>query len=122
MRLSELKGEKALDVLGELLEPAVKIMQDPQVAAAARSGKALDIVKVMCKDHKQEVITILAILDEQDPATYEVGLLTLPAKLLELFNDPEVQRLFMPQGQKEEEISSGSASASTEGRKKQGAS
>lgn len=122
MRLSELKGEKALDALGEIIEPAVKIMQDPAVVAAARAGNTLEIVKIMCKDHKREVITMLAVLDDQDPATYEVGLLTLPAKLLELLNDPEVQKLFTQRGRTEGETPSGSASENTEGRKKQGSS
>lgn len=118
MRLSDFKGEKALAVLGEIIDPAVRIMQDKAVAAAARAGNILEIVKIMCKDHKSEVITIMAVLDEQDPATYEVGLLTLPAKLLELFNDPEIQKLFISQGQTEGQTSSGSASENTEGRKK----
>lgn len=122
MRLSELKGEKALDALGEIIEPAVKIMQDPAVVAAARAGNTLEIVKIMCKDHKREVITMMAVLDDQDPATYEVGLLTLPAKLLELLNDPEVQMLFTQRGRTEGETPSGSASENTEGRKKQGSS
>lgn len=122
MRLSELKGEKALEALGEIIEPAVKIMQDPAVAAAARAGNTLEIVKIMCKDHKREVITMLAVLDDQDPATYEVGLLTLPAKLLELLNDPEVQMLFTQRGRTEGETPSGSASENTKGRKKQGSS
>lgn len=118
MRLSELKGEKALDVLGEIIEPAVRIMQDKKIVTAARSGKTLEIVKIMCKDHKKDVIVILAALEEQDPATYEVGLLTLPAKLLEVLNDPEMQRLFTPQGQREGKESSGPALENTEGRKK----
>lgn len=119
MRLSDLKGEQALDVLGDIIEPAVRIMKDQKIAAAARAGNTLEIVRILCKDHKQEVITMLAILDGEDPATYEVGLLTLPAKLMELLNDPEVQRLFTPRGQTEEKTSSGSASENTEGRKKQ---
>lgn len=122
MRLSDLKGERALEVLGDLIEPAIKIMQDKTIVTAARAGNTLEIVKIMCKAHKKEVITMLAVLDEQDPDTYEVGLMTLPAKLLELLNDPEIQKLFTPQGQTEEKSSSGSASETTEDRKKHGSS
>lgn len=118
MRLADLKGENALAVLGEIIDPAVRIMQDPAIATAARAGNILEIVKLMCKTHKTEVITIMAVLDGQDPATYEIGLLTLPAKLVELLNDPEIQKLFLSQGQTEGPISSGSASETTEGRKK----
>ena len=122
MRLSDLKGEKALEALGEIIEPAVKIMQDPAVVSAARAGNTLEIVKIMCKNHKKEIITILAVLDGEDPDTYEVSLLTLPAKLLELLNDPEVQKLFTSPGQTEGETSFGSVSENTEGHKKQSSS
>ena len=122
MKLSELKGEKALDVLAEIIEPAVSIMQDKDVVTNARKGNTLGVVKAMCKSHKKEVITILAALEEQDPNTYEVGLLTLPAKLLELLNDPEIQRLFTPAAQTSDKPSSGPVSENTKDRKKQNTS
>lgn len=122
MKISELKGEKALDVLGDIIEPAVHIMQDRRVLSAAQAGNTLEMVKIMCKEHPKEVIKIMAHLDGQDPSTYEVGLLTLPAKLLQIINDPEMQKLFMPQGQTEEATSSGSASGNTKGQKKRGSS
>lgn len=122
MKLSELKGEKALDVLAEIIEPAVAIMQDKDVVTNARKGNTLGVVKVMCKSHKREVITILAALEEQNPDTYEVGLLTLPAKLLELLNDPEIQRLFTPAGQTSGAQSSGPVSVNTKDRKAQNTS
>ena len=114
MKLSELKGEKALDVLADIIEPAVEIMQDKRVVTAAKAGKTLEIVKTACKHHKKAIITILAVLDEADPATYEVGVLTLPAKILELLNDPEIQTLFISPPKKEAKKSSGKQSENIE--------
>ena len=110
MKLSESKGEKALDVLAEIIEPAVEIMQDKKIVAAAKAGKTLEIVKCACKDHKKAVITILAVLDDADPDTYEVGVLTLPAKILELLNDPDIQAVFTSPPNKEAKKSSGKQS------------
>lgn len=122
MRLSELKGEKALEVLAEIIEPAMRIMKDKAVVSAAQEGNTAGVVKAMCKGHAKDVIHILAIMEDQDPETYEVGLLTLPAKLVQLLNDPEIQALFISPGQMKESPNSGSASESTKARKKQGSS
>lgn len=122
MKLSELKGEKALEVLAEVIEPAMRIMKDKAVVSAAQEGNTAGVVKAMCKNHAKDVIHILAIMEEQDPATYEVGLLTLPAKLVQLLTDPEVQSLFISPGQNTASNNSGSASESTKARKKQASS
>jgi hypothetical protein len=57
------------------------------------------------------VIEILAILDGADPKDYaeKVTLFTLPAKLLEIINDPDLMSLFTLQGQNKDETNSGSA-------------
>ncbi len=101
MKLSEIKGERALDVLADLMEPISIICADAEIRAAAESGKPkLLICKMLLKAHKKQVIEILAILDGENPASYEINLLTLPAKLLEILNDPDVESLFTSQGQK----------------------
>jgi hypothetical protein len=56
----------------------------------------------MMENCPDEVIEIIARLDCADPATYEVNLLTLPMKLYEIINDPEVVQLFFSSDQTEE--------------------
>lgn len=103
MKLSEIKGEQAIDALAELIEPAAMIFADEDIKNSAKAGEPkLILVKKILKGHKAEVIKILAILDGEDPAEYEPNLLTLPAKLLEILNDPELTSLFTSQGQKTE--------------------
>lgn len=114
MKLSEFKGEEALDVLADLLEPIVEIMTDEKVIALARKNDKVETVKAAIKNHKKAVIEILATLDRQDPKTYEVNILSLPMKLLELFNDEDLMSLFRLQGQNEEQTFSGSATENTE--------
>lgn len=116
MKISDYKGEEALDVLAELIEPAAEIMSDKDIAGFARNGNRVMLIKTLIKNHKAEVIEVMAILEREDPKQYakKVNLFTLPKKLLEVFNDPDVMSLFTSQGQSAEETSSTSAMESTE--------
>jgi len=103
VKLSEIKGEKAIDAMADLMEPLAIIFADKVVQESVKSKEPKMILcKKILKGHKNEVIQIMAILDGEDPETFEVSLLTLPMKLLEIFNDPEVQSLFTSQDQSAE--------------------
>lgn len=118
MKLSEYKGEDALDILADLIEPAAEIMTDPEITSAFRSGVSKSkIARLIIKGHKSAIISVLATLDREEPDEYakKMNLFTLPAKLVELFNDPELINLFTLQGQTMEKTSSGSATESIEG-------
>lgn len=113
-KLSELRGEQALDALADILEPAAEIMTDRNVVDGVRSGQKLLAIKAAIKEHKKAVLKILAILDGENPDTYNPPLMALPLKLLEVLNDPDVQMVFSSQGQNQEGNASGSATESTE--------
>ena len=116
MKLSEYKGEQALDMLADLMEPAAAIMADKEIARLAKADvPKIKIVKTAIKNHKREVVEILAILEGENPDKYseKINLFTLPAKLLEIFNDPDLMSLFTSQEQKTE-TSSGSVTESIE--------
>lgn len=103
MKLSEIKGKKALEALADLIDPIAIIASDKDFLEARSAGKPmLEIAKMMLKAHPDEIITILAILDGEDPANYEVNMLTLPIKLYEVINDKEIQTLFFSLDQTEE--------------------
>ena len=51
------------------------------------------------KNHKKEIVEIMARLDGKDPANYTVNFFTLPMKVLEILNDPGIIDLFTSQGQ-----------------------
>ena len=113
MKLSDLKGEAALDAFADLIEPVSEIITDKEFVRLARSNAPRPkLVKAAIKNHKKAVIEVLAILDGESPESYEVNLLTLPKKLLEVANDPEIASLFQSQGQTV--TSSGSATENTE--------
>lgn len=111
-KLSEIKGEDALDVLADVLDPFVEIANDAEFVNIVRSGKnKLYIAKYLLKNHKTEVIQILAILDGQDVETYKPNVVQIPLMLLSLLNDPDLTVLFTSA---DTVTSSGSATENTE--------
>lgn len=128
-RLSEYRGEDALDILAELIEPATEIMRDKEMVVFFRAKQMAKAVKVALRKHKQAVLNILYVLDGNgnpdedelnksgmtlDEYAKTVTVFTLPQKLLDIFNDPDLLNLFSSQGQKTETPSSGSATENTE--------
>jgi hypothetical protein len=94
-KLSEIKGEEAFDVLAEIIEPAAEIFTDEAVKEALTQGKnKLKAVKVVLKEHKQATIAVMAALEGIPAEEYEPSLFALPAMLLEVINDPDLQKLF----------------------------
>lgn len=113
-KLSEYRGEEALDVLADLIEPAAEIMQDKELVKLFREKNMATAAKVAIKNHKRAVLNIMARLEDVDPAEYAPSVFALPMKLLEIFNDPELINLFSSQGQNTEQTNSGSATEITE--------
>lgn len=110
MKLSEIKGERALDLLVELIDPVTLILADEEIVKMYKSKLPnILLVKKLIADHKKEVLTILALLNEEDPETYEPSLIVLPKMLLDLVNDKELMDLFHSQDQMTGNESSGSA-------------
>lgn len=111
MRLSDYKGEEALDVLADMLEPTSKIVNDDKVKDLIGKSK-LELVAYVIRNHKEDVLKLMAALERKDVETFKntVTVFTLPMKLLDIINDPDVQLLFTYQGQKGDATSSGSVS------------
>lgn len=93
MKISEIKGEQALTVLEGIIEPLTTILADEEIKTAAGVGR-LEAIKVALRKYKPEIIVILALLEGEDPTTYEPSLLSIPKKLIEITDDEDVQVLF----------------------------
>lgn len=116
--LADVKGDAALDLVADLIDPVTEIMSDPVVAAAYRGtekepGSKAKAIKVAIKTHKKAITTILALMDEEDPKTYEPSAMVIPVRLLQILNDPDMNSLFTLPDQSSEENTSGSASENT---------
>ena len=113
MKLSEYQGEAALDILAELIEPAGEIMSDKHLGEAFKENR-FKAIGMAIKNHKKAMIQILATMDGVPVDEYKCNVFSLPVKILELLNDPEMIQLFQYQGQTGDAKSSGSASVNTE--------
>lgn len=113
MKISDFKDEQALDVLADILEPLGEILSDDKVITAAREKNKLKAVKYAIKDHKQQVMYIMAILDGKSPDEYHCNLITLPVKLLEILNDQMITEVFNSQSQSEDGTASMTATGIT---------
>lgn len=113
-KLSEIQNEEALDVLAEIIDPIIIICQDQELKKVMEKDDKLQAVKIAIKNHKQEVLQILAVLDGESIETYKINLIQLPLKLLELFDDPDMKSFLEVQGLMNSDASSGSATVNTE--------
>lgn len=113
MKLSEYQGEAALDILAELIEPAGEIMSDKEIGEVFKENR-FKAIGLAIKNHKKAVMQILAVLDGVPVEEYKCNVFSLPVKILEILNDPEMIQLFQYQGQTGDAKSSGSASVNTE--------
>lgn len=96
----ERTNEEQLELFADLLEPVAEILSDGKIAEMFQQGvPMLQPIRYAIKNHKKSIIEILARFDGVDPAEYKVNLLTMPIKLLNLVNRPEVQELFSSQAQ-----------------------
>lgn len=111
-KTTTLNNDESLDLFADLLEPVAEILADEEVKTAFNEKKIRG-VKVAIKNHKAAIIEILALIDGVPVEDYKVNVLTLPLKVVELLNRPEVADLFQSQGQMDVAAISGSATDNT---------
>lgn len=115
-KLTEFKDEQALDVLSEILDSAISLMADKELQRALVGDKERNIVpnrveaiKVCLRDHKPEIVKIMAVLNETPVEEFHYNILTLPKMILQIFNDKELIDFFKSQGTETSETSTGPA-------------
>ena len=94
-KLSEIKGEEALDVLAEILVPITTIANDAEVREGFETNVA-KCVSIALKKYKDEIFDVLSAIDgtEREEFIESLDLLTLPVMIVEVLNEPMVQELF----------------------------
>ena len=110
----DVKGEEALDVFADMLEPLFMILSNKDVREAYEEKNIMTAVKVAIKNCKKDVIALLAIIDGENPETYKPGVFTVPNRLLAILNNPDFRNLFILQAQTSTTGNSGSAMENTE--------
>ena len=119
-KLSEIKDDEAMDVLADIIDPAINLIGDEAFKIAIKGDKSkniqpnrLEAAKIALKNHKKEIVTILALLDGTPVEEFHYNMITLPKMAIDLFNDKELIDFFHYQGETDSEQPSGSATEST---------
>lgn len=98
-RILDARGDEALDVLSDLLEPIGEITADPEISAmmktGGKGGTVLDLARATLKNHKEAVIRVMAIDDGKtvDEEKTLITVLTIPGRLVRLMTVPAVREL-----------------------------
>lgn len=130
MKLSDVKGDRVLDVIADIIDPIANIAQDKDVAAmfkrkvvpdgmdardffAERMRKGMP---ALLKGHKRDIIAILAAIDGVTPEEYAdtLDLAKLFIDAMELMTDEAFIGFLSSQKTEKDADASGSASESFE--------
>lgn len=96
MKLSEVKGDRTLDVIADIIDPIANIVQDKDIAAMFKREAVPESMEAreffaarmragmpaLLKGHKSDIITILAAIEGVTPEQYAASL-----NLAKLFTD-----------------------------------
>lgn len=64
-KLSDYKGEEAIDLWANMLDPLSRILSDKSIAQSVKSGKPKAVIaKDILKSHKDEAVEILQCIDD----------------------------------------------------------
>ena len=106
MKLSELKGERAVEVIADLIAPITNIAIDQQnlqlFRAEKREGETdrdmalrdfKEKIPKLLKTHKQDVLEIICAINEKNPE--DMSIVDIIHDLLQLANDRDFLNLFL---------------------------
>ena len=110
MKLSDIKGERCLDVIADIIDPIANIVQDDETVALFRKEKlkegetirqfgvrrAKAAIPVLLKKHKKELIAIMAAIEGVSPEDYaeNLNLAKLMKDTSDLMSDKAFASLF----------------------------
>lgn len=127
MKLSDIKGERTLDVIADIIDPIANIAEDETASNLFRKERlpegmtkksfllqrARKAVPALLKGHKSDIISILSTIDGTTPEEYtaSLNLVKLTKDAIDLVSDEAFTMLFISA---QSGTSSGSAPESTE--------
>lgn len=93
-RLADYKGEEAIELWADLLEPLTEILTDEEVKKVVQGGGAVaTIVKTILKDHSKAAETILLRIDPEPIDALNI-VLRLVALVKEIGQRDEIKSFF----------------------------
>lgn len=97
MKLSEIKGEAALDLFVEIIDPLTEISKDKDIWAKFKENATMmELAKHVLTHHKDAALGIIAKLEGvgRDELIAGAGIFTIPQKIAELLTDVVLMSAF----------------------------
>lgn len=129
MKLSDIKGERTFDVIAECIDPITNIAADPEasrlfkreILPAGKNKKEFIVEKIrssvpkLLKNHKDDMVTILASINGVSKASYvkSLTMTTLMSDCIELITDEAFIGIFTSAQSETGVSSSGSVQVNT---------
>lgn len=130
MKLSDVNGERTIEVIAEIIDPIANIAEDEEASAMFKCEKLPDgmtakkflmkrvrkSLPVLLKGHKADIIAILSAIEGVSAEEYAgaLNLVKLTKDFIELLTDEAFMELFVSA---QSETNSGSAPENTEDQK-----
>lgn len=88
--------DEFMEFCADALDPIVTICADKEIAEVFRSGQILRAATVICRKYKDEAAAVFAAIDGVTVEEFkaEFRLATLPRRLTEILNSPQIKELF----------------------------
>lgn len=114
-KLSDFKGDEAIELWADLLDPLTAILTDDKIRKVVQSGKSkIEIAKEVLKKHKDEAVEIMLRIDPTPIDGLNI-ILRLVALITDIGQNDEIKGFFGYAEQAQtENASSGSPTANTE--------
>lgn len=93
MKLSDFKDEKAVEVVGKLLEPIENIVKNSE-NKDARGNSIFGFVSAICKNNPNDVKKMLAILSDIPEDEYHCNAVSVIKDAFDMLNDEVLLELF----------------------------
>ncbi len=118
MKISDFKNEEAIDLLADIMEPTARLLSNSKLKEAIKANKTKgEIIKLILKEGKAEIMEILAYLHREDPQKFKCTVVSITKDLFDILNDEDLKDFFTSQAQMMAKESSTSAMANTEEQK-----
>lgn len=114
--MKTMTNEQKLDLLADMMDPVGEIVGDREVLALASNGRVAQALQAAIRNHKGEVLAIMAAVEGEDPATYRLDGAVLLLKAIAKWNELQeiVKTLFPSPPQSAAAASSGVLMENTE--------
>lgn len=97
-KILDARGDEALDVLADLLDPVTEIAQDADISGMMKEGGKATVAQfaaAVLRKHKPAVIRIMAVDDgktvEEESKLLSVA--TIPLRLMGILNNPAIKKM-----------------------------